>query len=60
MKNWTTIFLSVNNDNDLLTDPLGGSCLLNYINYNYKIYQIKLFTNYTVDTGLTESNYSKT
>ena len=31
MENWTTIFLSVNNDNDLLTDPLGGSSLLNYI-----------------------------
>ena len=49
-----------NNNNDLLTDPLGGSSLLNYINYNYKINQIKLFSNYTVDTGLTESNYSKT
>ena len=44
-----------NNSDDLLTDPL-----LNYINYNYKINQIKLFTNYTVNTGLTESNYSKT
>ena len=31
MENWTTIFLSVNNDNDLLTNPLGGSSLLNYI-----------------------------
>ena len=40
--------------------PLGGSSLLNYINYNYKINQIKLFTNYTVEAGLTESNYSKT
>ena len=48
-----------NNDN-LLTDPLGGSSLLNYINYNYKINQIKLFTSYTVETGLTEINYSKT
>ena len=45
---------------NLLTDPLGGSSLLNYlqiklnyINYNYKI-------NYTVETGFTESNYSKT
>ena len=51
----------------LLTDPLGGSSLLNYlqiklnyINYNNKINQINLFTNYTVETGLTESNYSKT
>ena len=51
-----------NNDNndDLLTDPLGGSSLLNYIDYNYKINQIKLFTNYAVEAGLTESNYSKT
>ena len=52
-----------NNDNiddDLLTDPLDGSSLLNYINYNYKINQIKLFTNYAVEAGLTESNYSKT
>ena len=49
-----------NNNNDLLTDPLGGSSLLNYINYNYKINQIKLFTNYAVEAGLTESNYSKT
>ena len=49
-----------NNNNGLLTDPLGGSSLLNYINYNYKINQIKLFTNYTVEAGLTESNYSKT
>ena len=49
-----------NNNNDLLTDPLGGSSLLNYINYNYKINQIKLFTNYTVEAELTESNYSKT
>ena len=53
-------FLRNNNNNDLLTDPLGGSSLLNYINYNYKINQIKLFTNYTVEAGLTESNYSKT
>ena len=37
------------NDNDLLTDPLGGSSLLNYIDYNYKINRIKLFTNYTVE-----------
>ena len=37
----------------LLTDPLGGSSLLNYINYNYKINQIMLFTNYTVEAGLT-------
>ena len=36
-----------NNNNGFLTDPLGGSSLLNYINYNYKINQIKLFTNYT-------------
>ena len=49
-----------NNDDDLLTDPLDGSSLLNYINYNYKINQIKLFTNYAVEAGLTESNYSKT
>ena len=49
-----------NNNNNLLTDPLGGSSLLNYINYNYKINQIKLFTNYAVEAGLTESNYSKT
>ena len=51
-----------NNDNgdDLLTDPLDGSSLLNFIDYNYKINQIKLFTNYTVDTGLVESNYRKT
>ena len=48
------------NNNDLLTDPLGGSSLLNYINYNCKINQIKLFTNYSVELGLTESNYSKT
>ena len=47
-----------NNNNGLLTDPLGGSSLLNYINYNnYKINQIKLFTNYAmyvlkVDAGL--------
>ena len=50
----------INNNDDLLTDPLGGSSLLNYINYNYKINQIKLFTNYAVEAGLTESNYSKT
>ena len=37
-----------NNSNHLLTDPLGGSSLLNYINYNYKINQIKLFTNYAI------------
>ena len=49
-----------NDDDDLLTDQLGGSSLLNYINYNYKINQIKLFTNYAVEAGLTESNYSKT
>ena len=49
-----------NNNNDLLPDPLGGSFLLNYINCNCKIYQIKLFTNYTVDTGLAESKYNKT
>ena len=49
-----------NNDDDLLTDPLDGSSLLNYINYNYKVNQIKLFTNYAVEAGLTESNYSKT
>ena len=47
-----------NNNNGLLTDPLGGSSLLNYINYNnYKMNQIKLFTNYAmyilkVDAGL--------
>ena len=45
-----------NNNNDLLTHPLSGSSLLNYINYNYKINQIKLFTNYAVEAGLTESN----
>ena len=44
----------------VLTDPLGGSSLLDYINYNCKINQIKLFTNYSVELGLTESNYSKT
>ena len=51
----------------LLTDPLGGSSLLNYlqiklncINYNCKINRINLFTTNTVETGLTESNYSKT
>ena len=49
-----------NDNNDLLIDPLGGSSLLNYINYNYKINQIKLFTNYAVEAGLSESNYSKT
>ena len=49
-----------NNNNDLLTDPLGVSSLLNYIDYDYKINQIKLFTNYTVEAWLTESNYSKT
>ena len=38
-----------NNNNDLLKDPLGGSSLLNYINYNYKINRIKLFTNYRVE-----------
>ena len=37
------------NNNDLLKDPLGGSSLLNYINYNYKINRIKLFTNYRVE-----------
>ena len=38
-----------NNTNGLLTEPLGGSSLLNYINYNnYKINQIKLFTNYAM------------
>ena len=51
-----------NNNNGLLTAPLGGSSLLNYINNNYKINQIKLFTNYAiiynlkVEAGLTESN----
>ena len=54
-----TCNINNNNNNDLLTDPLGGSSLLNYINYNYKINQIKLFTNYTVEAGLTESNNSK-
>ena len=61
-------FQSINNNNnddddDLLTDPLGGSSLLNnlqiklnYVNYNYKINQSKLFTNYTVETGLTGSS----
>ena len=38
-----------NNNSDLLTDPLGGSSLLNYIDYNYKINRIKIFTNYTVE-----------
>ena len=56
---WFYHSLDNDNDNDLLTDPLGGSSLLNYINYNYKINQIKLFTNYAVEAGLTESNYSK-
>ena len=69
----TILFQQFNNDDDdngnddLLTDPLGGSSLLNYlqiklnyINYNNKINQINLFTNNTVETGLTESNYSKT
>ena len=37
-----------NNNNGLLTDPLGCSSLFSYINYNYKINQIKLFTNYTI------------
>ena len=53
--------INMNENNDLLTDPLGSSSLLNYlkikwnyINYNYKINQIKLFRNYTVETGLTE------
>ena len=49
---------------NLLTDPLGGSSLLNYlqiklhyINYNYKINQIKLLViNYAVETGLTRSS----
>ena len=49
-----------NDDDDLLTDPLGGSSLLIYVNYNYKINRIKLFTNYTVETGLMEISYSKT
>ena len=42
---------------------MGGSSLLSclqiklhYVNYNYKINQIKLFTNYTVQTGLTGSS----
>ena len=38
-----------NNNNDLLTDPLRGSSLLNYIDYNYKINRIKIFTNYRVE-----------
>ena len=42
------IIINNNNDDDLLTDPLGSSSLLNYLNY-------KLFTNYTVELGLTES-----
>ena len=37
-----------NNNNGLLTAPLGGSSLLNYINNNYKLNQIKLFTNYAI------------
>ena len=52
-----------NNNDDLLTDPLNGPSLLNYlqiklhyINYNYKINQIKLFTNYAAPTGLTVSS----
>ena len=49
-----------NDDDDLLTDPLGGSSLLIYVNYNYKINRIKLFTNYTIETGLMEISYSKT
>ena len=40
--------------------PLGGSSLLDYITYNYKKNLIKLFTNYSVNIGLMESNYSKT
>ena len=36
------------NNNGLLTDPLGGSSLLKYINYNKKINQIKLFTNFAI------------
>ena len=55
---WKWHFQQNNNNNDLLTDPLGGSSLLNYINYNYKINQIKLFTNYAVEAGLTEYNYN--
>ena len=45
----TCTYNNNNYNNDLLTDPLGGSSLLNYINYNYKINQIKLFTSYTVE-----------
>ena len=37
-----------NNNNGLLIDPLGGSSLLKYINYNLKINQIKLFTNFAI------------
>ena len=41
-KNIETHNINNNNNcnNDLLTDPLGGSSLLNYINYNYKINRI--------------------
>ena len=45
----TCTYNNNNYNNDLLADPLGGSSLLNYINYNYKINQIKLFTSYTVE-----------
>ena len=30
-------------------NPLGGSSLLNYIDYNYEINRIKIFTNYTLE-----------
>ena len=44
---WTALqsFILRHNNNGLLTDPLGGSSLLNYINYNnYKINQIMQYT----------------
>ena len=39
------IIIMIYNNNDLLTDPLGVSSLLNYINYNYKINQIEYLQN---------------
>ena len=43
LNGWRLLDDNNDNDNDLLTDPPGGSSLL-----NYKINQIKLFTKYTV------------
>ena len=36
-----------NNNNGFLTDPLGGSSLLNYINYNYKLSYLQIMQ-YTI------------